>query len=278
MLKTRVITAVVLLAILLPGLFLLPQSFWAGGLALVVGIAAWEWGRFMQLTQRSRQAFGLTLTLVCLFWLGLAPETLGVGQGVATPHTVLWVHVLAVLFWTLVVPVWMRTKWPLPGNFPGFLIGSIVLIPCWLAMVQLRLLGAWPFLAVLALIWIADIGAYFFGRLFGRHKLAVNISPGKTWEGAIGGGLAVLVYGLLMRHFFQHEATPLWLCLLGLLAVTAVSIVGDLFESLLKRRVGLKDSSNVLPGHGGVLDRIDSLTSTLPLVALMWLFFSNSPK
>ena len=118
---------------------------------------------------------------------------------------------------------------------------------------------------------MADVAAYFSGRAFGKHKLAPAISPGKTWEGAIGAAVGVVVYGIALRLAFGFAplSLPLWvLCLLG---VTAISIVGDLFESMLKRQAGIKDSSNVLPGHGGVLDRIDSLTSTLPVVALLWL-------
>jgi len=127
-------------------------------------------------------------------------------------------------------------------------------------------------LAIMAVVWLADIGAYFSGRRFGKHKLAPAISPGKTWEGAIGGGVLVLAYGLLLSSRLPAAlAGNLLLLLPVLLLLTAISIVGDLFESLLKRQAGLKDSSNVLPGHGGVLDRIDSLTSTMPLVALVWL-------
>jgi phosphatidate cytidylyltransferase len=132
-------------------------------------------------------------------------------------------------------------------------------------------------LAVLAAVWIADIGAYCAGKTFGRRKLAPAISPGKTWEGALGASLAVLAYGVAMRQAFGIDSIPLALWLCGLLALTAISIIGDLFESLLKRQAGLKDSSSILPGHGGVLDRIDSLTSTLPAVALLWLLFSSIP-
>ena len=124
----------------------------------------------------------------------------------------------------------------------------------------------------MSVVWLADIGAYFAGRSFGKHKLAPAISPGKTWEGAIGGAVAVLAYGLLLSSKLPPTlAGNLPLLLMVLVLLTAISILGDLFESLLKRQAGLKDSSNVLPGHGGVLDRIDSLTSTLPLVALVWL-------
>jgi CDP-diglyceride synthetase len=148
----------------------------------------------------------------------------------------------------------------------------VLLLPVWLALVQLRQAGPLALLAIMAVVWLADIGAYFAGRSLGKHKLAPSISPGKTWEGAIGGGVAVLVYGLLLSSRLPAIlAGNLPLLLVVLVLLTAISILGDLFESLLKRQAGLKDSSKVLPGHGGVLDRIDSLTSTLPLVALVWL-------
>ena len=124
----------------------------------------------------------------------------------------------------------------------------------------------------MATVWVADTGAYFFGRTFGSHKLAPSISPGKTWEGAVGGGLTVIVYGFVFSSKLPAVLSDSFVLLLSaLILLTVISIMGDLFESLLKRQAGLKDSSNVLPGHGGVLDRIDSLTSTLPLVALVWL-------
>ena len=142
-------------------------------------------------------------------------------------------------------------------------------------MIQIKLAGELTLLAIMATVWLADIAAYFSGRTFGRHKLAPAISPGKTWEGAIGGVLAVVVYGFLFLSVLPKElaGSPGLLCML-LVTFAAFSIVGDLFESLLKRQAGLKDSSGILPGHGGVLDRIDSLTSTLPMAAIALHYFS----
>jgi phosphatidate cytidylyltransferase len=150
----------------------------------------------------------------------------------------------------------------------------LLLFSTWLALVQLRTLGPVVLLAFFALAWVADIAAYFSGRAWGKHKLAPSISPGKTWEGAFGAIAGVLLYGMAARVGFGFDliAMPLWILLL--VGMTAVSIIGDLYESLLKRQAGIKDSSNVLPGHGGVLDRIDSLTSTMPLFALLWLVLS----
>jgi phosphatidate cytidylyltransferase len=144
-----------------------------------------------------------------------------------------------------------------------------VLLPALLAVVQLRQLGALALLALMAIVWVADITAYFAGRAFGKRKLAPSISPGKTWAGAYGAVAGVVGYGLAASAIVDLPGPAVLIPVLVVL--TVLSIVGDLFESLLKRQADIKDSSNVLPGHGGVLDRIDSLTSTLPLIALGWL-------
>lgn len=272
MLKTRVLTAVLLLAAFIPSLFLMPQMGWAVLMAAIAGVAGWEWSGFMRLSARGRVGWGVTLSLICLLWLVLAPETLGATEREAfAPGNTFFVYGAAAFFWILLGPAWLHRKWPLPASGLGLMVGLTVILPAWMAIVQLRMLGAWFFLAIVATVWVADIAAYFFGRLFGRHKLALSISPGKTWEGALGGGLAVVIYGLVMRQVFGLQEFAIGVWIVGLIAVSIISVVGDLFESLLKRQAGLKDSSNALPGHGGVLDRIDSLTSTLPLVALSWL-------
>ena len=273
MLRTRVITALVLVALLLPGLFLLPQAYWALLAAAFIGVAGWEWGGLLGLGDRRRLLLGAALAAFCAAVLLLAPAAMGAG-GSAEEVSSAWViavYLVAAGFWGVLVPCWLRAKWRLPDGLPGVLTGFVVLFPAWLALVQLRIPGPGALLAVLAVVWMSDIAAYFSGRAFGKRKLAPSISPGKTWEGAIGAAVGVVLYGIALRLAFAFAPVglPLWvLCLLG---VTAVSVAGDLFESMLKRQAGIKDSSNVLPGHGGVLDRIDSLTSTLPVVALLWL-------
>ncbi len=272
MLKTRVITALALMALLLPSLFWLPQSAWALLMAFVVGVAAWEWGGLLGWRQSGRVVLGTLTALICTALSLADPAAIGAaGFAPAQP----WVRVFylcAVLFWSLLVPFWLRGKWKL-GGIAGLLVGAVLLLPAWLAAVQLRALGAGVLIAVFAIVWMADIAAYFAGRRFGRNKLAPSISPGKTREGAYGAAVGVLCYGLLVGHFFFATLMPLPLWIVVLLVLTVISIIGDLFESLLKRNVGIKDSSNILPGHGGILDRIDSLTSTLPVVAALWLFF-----
>jgi phosphatidate cytidylyltransferase len=159
---------------------------------------------------------------------------------------------------------------------------AIAIVGCFAAIVELFRHSPVYLLSVMALVWIADIGAYFSGKAFGKRKLAPSISPGKSWEGAIGGGIAVLVIAsatvlmaasgspLADTFAVRLQAEHGWaITILALLAITAASVVGDLFESQLKRRAGFKDSSNLLPGHGGVLDRIDALIPVLPLAALI---------
>lgn len=272
MLRTRVITALVLLSLLLPGLFYLSQAHWALLIAAVVGIGAWEWGALLRWSETRRRLLGLALALICAGVSLLAPAAIGAGStaNYDSPWVVL-VYSVAAIFWCVLIPLWLRTRWALGSGTAGLLTGLIVLFPTWLALVQLRIPGPGILLALFAVVWMADIAAYFSGKAFGKHKLAPNISPGKTWEGAFGAVIGVVIYGLAMRLLTGYAplALPLWV--IALIAITAVSIIGDLYESMLKRQAGIKDSSNILPGHGGVLDRIDSLTSTMPIIALLWL-------
>lgn len=278
MLKTRVITALVLLALLLPALFYLPQSGWALLVAAFIGIGAWEWGALLGWRSAPRLLLGGVAAFICAGISLLDPPAIG-ADVIFSPAKdwVLLAYGSAAGFWCLVMPLWLRKKWALSG-IGGLLVGVVVLFPTWLAMIQLRTLGPGVLLGIFAVVWMADIAAYFSGKAFGKHKLAPSISPGKTWEGAIGAGVGVVIYGLVVRQVFGLELLTLPLWTLALVAVTAISIIGDLYESLLKRKAGIKDSSNILPGHGGVLDRIDSLTSTLPVVALFWLLVVHTAK
>jgi phosphatidate cytidylyltransferase len=278
MLKTRVITALVLFFGLLSALFYLPPLGWVVFATLIAAVAAWEWGALMAYGAAARFGLGVGLTLICLGLAVLEPAALGLVDGFAAAAWRLgrWFYLPAAAFWLFAVPLWMKRRWPLPHSAFGVAIGLLLILPTWLALVQLRQAGPLTLIAIMAIAWVADIAAYFFGRAFGRHKLAPSISPGKTWEGALGGGLAVIVYGFVLSPELPAVLSekPL-LLLLALVLLTEISVIGDLFESLLKRQAGLKDSSAILPGHGGVLDRIDSLTSILPLVALVWLAAVN---
>ena len=281
MLKTRIITAVVLLAVFFSALFGLSPLAWLVFATLVASVAAWEWGALMAWPGGARVALGGALALAAAALAVWAPAALGLAGEFTTHTDAAWslgryFYLPAAVLWIVVVPLWMRSRWALPRGIVGVAVGALVLLPTWLALVQLRAVGAGTLVAVMAVAWIADTGAYFVGRALGRHKLAPSISPGKTWEGALGGGAAVLAYGFALAPKLPPSlgARPALLVLL-IVAVPVMSVVGDLFESLLKRQAGLKDSSRVLPGHGGVLDRIDSLTSILPLTALIWLSVLN---
>ena len=176
---------------------------------------------------------------------------------------------ISAAFWLVVIPFCLRRRWLVAQHkAAAYATGLVVIVPTWAAMVGLHERSPWLLLAAIALVWVADIAAYFTGRAFGRRKLAPNLSPGKTWEGVAGAVLGTLIYALLAALVagLSLVAGLGWIPFLVLL--TAISVLGDLFESMVKRQAGVKDSGNLLPGHGGILDRIDSQTSTLPLVAL----------
>jgi len=258
MLKTRIVTALLLVAAFLAILFVLPVPGAQAAFAIIAALAAWEWGGLMQDSRRGRLLFASGVLASCLV-LALLPATLWPS---------LWLA--AALFWLGIAPLWLKRRWTL--DCLGRATGWIVLVPTWAALADLHRRSPWLLLAVMALVWVADIAAYFAGRAWGRHKLAPLISPGKTWEGVAGALVGVLAYGLALQVWLPQllPIGPLAPLSLGiaLVGLTALSIVGDLFESLLKRQAGRKDSSQLLPGHGGILDRIDSQTSTLPLIAL----------
>jgi phosphatidate cytidylyltransferase len=271
MLKTRVITALVLLAILLPILFL--NNFMAFALVTLVFFAAGAW--------ESLRLFGYSRAPL---WAGFWSVGYALVVFVGGLPSVRGVFVLCVLLWALrFVPTLGFGLPPLaaPANRLLSVTYTLSLLGCFIAIVSLFQHSPLYLLSVMAIVWVADIGAYFAGKGFGRHKLAPSISPGKSWEGAVGGWLAVLVIAAATVIYADAETFPVrlyerfgwpgFIVVMSLLVVA--SVVGDLFESQLKRRAGMKDSSNLLPGHGGVLDRIDALIPVLPLAALidLWL-------
>jgi phosphatidate cytidylyltransferase len=276
MLKTRVITALVLLVLLLAALFWLSPRAWAGFAGALLIPAAWEWAKLIKL---GRMGCGLYVVLVaasCASLFGWGRVNSPVGQHEA--HIAL--YLIASLFWVIVVPLWLWRSWLPRSRWLAGLTGLVVLVPTWLALVELRGLGPALLLLLMSVAWISDTAAYFAGRRFGRHKLAPSISPGKTWEGIGGALLAVGAYAVLWSFAWQAYF-PQWFIstrfgpigiLLVLWLLAAMGIYGDLFESAMKRRAGVKDSGALLPGHGGVLDRIDALTAVLPLAALVYLW------
>lgn len=269
MLKQRVITAVFLLGFFLAALFWLPPSGWLILASLVGGVAGWEWGGLVRLAGMARALFALLMLLACA-GLGFVAGLAHAGPP-ASPVLVV-VYGASAVFWLGLAPFWLRHRWPLGSPLAALALGVVVILPPALALAHLRQIDPMLLLFAMSLVWIADIAAYFTGRAFGRHKLAPAISPGKTWEGAAGAVAGVLVFGLAVAVLSGHAPpdTVRWLLVSVLLLVlTAISIIGDLFESLIKRQAGVKDSGAILPGHGGLLDRIDSLTSTLPVIGLM---------
>lgn len=272
MLKQRVLTALVLLAIVLPALF--AASPWPFALITLVMIAAggWEWARLNGAPGVPALLFGAVIAAACgatLLALGLrAPPA--------------WCWWLAALVWVLGGAQALRggpAAWPKVSRALRLVLGALALWAAWLAMAQAKAQGINFLLSIFCLVWMADIAAYFGGRTFGRRKLAPAISPGKSWEGVWAGMAGVLllafawafgidarvavdspsVYQLLLRG----QILPIGV--LALLLLSSMSVVGDLFESLIKRAVGAKDSSQLLPGHGGVLDRVDALLPVFPL-------------
>ena len=272
MLLTRVLTALVLLPVVLGMLFFASPAAWSLFALAIALVSCWEWSRMCGLTRQGQAAYlvasGAVGAFLWLLYMRLVP-----GNFVAAALTG---FIIAAAFWILGAPYWLANKLR-PSPSMCAVAGWIVAWPAWLALVVLRDTSPWLLLALAALVWVADIAAYFAGKRFGRHKLAPAVSPGKTWEGVYGAIAGVVAYGLVLAWVANSHQTPITrffdngtalAAVLAMVALTAVSVVGDLFESWMKRGAGLKDSSNLLPGHGGVLDRIDALTSTLPVAAL----------
>ena len=275
MLKQRIITAVVLLAILLPALFA-KQPQWFMGVSLVlIALACWEWGRLNGYSGASASFIGMDGLVLCLaLWkIGLPYAKL---PTIWIVCGALWVGLGSYLISRGV------SAWAGYHKWLRVLAGLVLLCLAWLAVVQARLIGINFLLSLLVTVWVADVGAYFAGRRFGKKKLAVLISPGKSWEGVYGGLVAVmlLAVGWAVWQPVAADSASLYkklldgqgwlLVILGALLMVAMSVVGDLVESLVKRSAGMKDSSGLLPGHGGVLDRIDALLPTLPLGMMLY--------
>ncbi len=271
MLKTRVITALVLLAVLLPILFLLPAMYIGAFFLAALLAAAWEWS--ILLTPQARRA----AWVYALFCLAIILILLSM-QNTSWQFALL---LLSVIFWFFVAPFILAKgiNLSLQKLRPFYVVLGLILLPAtWFSLVFLRELGLVFLLTSIALVWVADIGAYFIGKAFGKRKLAIQISPGKSVEGAIGGLVLSYGYALLCVMYLPFESTLFgawairfgWVVMFLMVTVlVAFSIFGDLFESQLKRLAGVKDSSHLLPGHGGVLDRVDALIPTMPIAALL---------
>lgn len=264
MLKQRVLTALVLIPIALWGFFYLDGGAFAIFVGAVVTIGAWEWARLAGLEESSSRLTyaGICALLLILLW--------------NMPSVARLVVLLGIFWWGF--------AWLLVLGFPDsasywknntikYAIGLLILLPAWQGLMLLKQdeYGNWIIFSIMLFVWAADIGAYFAGRTWGKDKLAPKVSPGKSWQGLWGGMLAAVVVGLIIYMKTNIFDDKLLIGLICLVILVTFSVLGDLTESMFKREAGLKDSSNLLPGHGGVLDRIDSLTAAIPVaVLLLW--------
>ena len=269
MLKQRVLTAVVLLPVILLALFIEQVWLWRTFVSVFIAVAWWEWVR---LAQVQRKTTYIILATIILLGLMIMLANAGFLFGLVVFSILLWLITILCCF---LMPEKMN-QIILPQT--KLLFGSWVLAFTWWALIWLKeqANGAYWVLGFLMIIWLADTGAYFAGKRFGKHKLAPLISPGKTVEGLFGGIVCVTIYALAMQTVFNDEFTASGFFLVILSVIIAIiSVGGDLFESWMKRHARIKDSSQILPGHGGVLDRIDSLIAALPFILVTYAYMTG---
>ena len=269
MLKARILTAIIILPLFLSALFYLQDIFWAAFLLILTVVGAREWSNLAQFSVKNTIIFMLLTGLVGGELLLLLSESVKIN---AYSSNLISLYILSFAFWIIAAPLYLKQLYTVKNPLLWMLIGWILLLPTCLALYQLRAINPLLLLGFMASFWISDTAAYFTGRAFGKHKLAYTISPNKTWEGVAGALIAVVLYGLAWNFWLIEES--LIITLVPLLIIMAIlGVVGDLYESLIKRQAGVKDSGNILPGHGGILDRIDALTSALPFAILALLIF-----
>lgn len=255
---TRIITAIAVLVIFLPATLLLPPAGWISLALLLTAGSAIEWGRLAGLGRAATATFAVGVIIICY-------------AATTFPTVKILVYVCSSAFWLLVAPFLLFKHTETHQTLWVKALGLILLPAVFEALVELREISPGVLLAIMSVAWISDSMAYFTGRAFGKHKLAPSISPGKTWEGVAGGLFGVTAYAIvcfnlgwtMTSNMSIGELIFLWI------ALASTGIVGDLFESLMKRSAGVKDSGRVLPGHGGVLDRVDALLPIMPLAAIV---------
>lgn len=278
MVKTRVITALFMLAVVAGMLFFANTQVWLVGISALVAWAAVEWASLAKFSKLAKAVYAFTV-----------PALLGAGYMLMNHGDARLVIVgvlLSVLFWLLMVPIWLFNAWHVRSKPVLALVGALILLAAGWCLLMARphplsfppsIENPWLILGFLLVVWVADSVAFFAGRALGRHKLAPSISPGKTIEGALGAWAGVSAYLIFLKYmdWLPFDLTLAKLFLLAFM-MTYISILGDLFESWLKRCAGVKDSGRALPGHGGILDRIDAILSTLPLQLLLYNLLSMS--
>ena len=262
MLKTRILTAAVLMAVFIPALFKLPESYWALAMLIVTLLALREWAEMVGFSSKQNYVYLLISFVIGLYVIGRMLNN--------NLHHFFYqsliIFAVVTCFWVLVVPIWFAQQFKLRGLMLKALLGWLLMLPLWLALVCAKIVDPKLVLVLLATIWIADSAAYFAGKNFGKHKLAPSISPGKTWEGVAGALIGVTIFGAILYFVFGIKSIAIFP---GLWLVTLFGVAGDLFESMIKRQMNLKDSGSLLPGHGGILDRIDGVIPSLPIAILM---------
>lgn len=266
MLKTRILTAIVLLGLFLPALFYLPLMAWATVMLALTLVCLREWAGFLHLNDTQTRNYLIVSAVAGVCLLGLLQQ-FGFHWFF---YAALQVFAVVTLFWLCMVPVALYMNAFFKHKALNLFIGWGLMLSLWLALVTAKEVNPFVLLVIISTIWLADSAAYFAGKQFGRHKLAPAISPGKTWEGVAGALLAVALYAVVLK---MSGTIATWWVLPGLWVVTIAGIYGDLFESFFKRRANLKDSGQFLPGHGGLLDRVDGVIPALPIGMCLLFWF-----
>lgn len=286
MLKQRIVTALILAPLAILALFFLPLEYFSGLMVAIVAIGAWEWGPLMGFaTKRRRIAFAITnIAIITSLWLFIELEKIWLNHSsiAVIANWLLW---LAILWWAMsamLTALYPRYSalWAAHRSIRG-VFGWLTLVPTWLAFVVIRsvdydgnpIIGAKLLMFLFMMVWAADIGAYFVGKAIGKRKLLPAVSPGKTLEGFIGGVITAVTAVCIVGFIYNWSSTQFGLGIVLAIIISTVSVLGDLTESMFKRQAGIKDSGTILPGHGGILDRIDSLTATAPVFALCYVAY-----
>jgi phosphatidate cytidylyltransferase len=252
---SRIFSAIAMLAVFLASMFLFSGRYFSFVIYITAILALYEWTKLLYFKSYEKKIF-LLISLALIYLIDNHLNSQG-------SSLILWI---ASIFWLCVAPLFLIFKINLKNSFFSALIGWTLVMPLVISLNYLIQLSPWTVLIVLTTIWLADSGAYFFGKKFGKRKLALSISPGKTWEGFLGALFVVSLFSIAMTFFGFVNS---YMSILFFNLILFLSVEGDLFESYIKRMAKVKDSGNLIPGHGGILDRIDSLCSSLPLATLI---------